>query len=138
LKNYAKKNNRKPIMATMEHESNQRAMSLKGSCNVFDELKGHSNPMKFWTNENVWEYIEKNNIELSEAYTKHGYKRTGCYGCLYGCYKGADENRMVRLEETHPLLHKFLGDKMGYKGICEELGVEFSKNINNNLEEENN
>jgi hypothetical protein len=62
-------------------------------------------------------------MNLSEAYTKHGYKRTGCYGCLYGCYKGADENRMIKLKQTHPKLYKFLMDEMNYKEICKELKI---------------
>jgi len=94
-----------------------------GSKEIADKRLGLIEGCKVGTNENVWEYIEKNNIDISEAYTKHGYKRTGCYGCLYGCYKGADENRMINLKQTHPKLYKFLMDEMNYKEICKELKI---------------
>lgn len=38
------------------------------------------NPILYWTDENVWQYIKQNNIPYCSLYDK-GWKRLGCIGC---------------------------------------------------------
>lgn len=40
-------------------------------------------PIIDWSEDNVNEFIEKYHVPLSEAYTKYGFKRTGCMACPY-------------------------------------------------------
>ena len=40
-------------------------------------------PIIDWSDEDVEEFIQKYNVPLSDAYTKYGFKRTGCMGCPY-------------------------------------------------------
>ena len=40
-------------------------------------------PIIDWTDDDVEEFIEKYNVPLSDAYTKYGFKRTGCMACPY-------------------------------------------------------
>ena len=43
-------------------------------------------PIIDWTEEEVEEYIRRNNVPLSDAYTKYGFDRTGCMACPFGKY----------------------------------------------------
>ena len=38
-------------------------------------------PLGFWTDEDVWRYIEENNLPINEAYSKYNIQRTGCAPC---------------------------------------------------------
>lgn len=40
-------------------------------------------PLIDWTDENINEFIEKYNVPLSDAYTKYGFRRTGCMRCPF-------------------------------------------------------
>lgn len=40
-------------------------------------------PIIDWTDEDVDEFIKQYNVPLSDAYTKYGFKRTGCMACPY-------------------------------------------------------
>lgn len=40
-------------------------------------------PIIDWTDEDVEEFIQEYHVPLSEAYTKYGFKRTGCMACPY-------------------------------------------------------
>lgn len=40
-------------------------------------------PILFFSDKDVWECINKKNIELSKAYTLYGMERTGCVGCPF-------------------------------------------------------
>ena len=43
-------------------------------CNTFTGAKAKSNPMLFWTQQDVWEYIEKYNVEICNVYYDRFYK----------------------------------------------------------------
>lgn len=40
-------------------------------------------PIIDWSDSDVEEFIEKYDVPLSDAYTKYGFKRTGCMGCPF-------------------------------------------------------
>lgn len=40
-------------------------------------------PIIDWSDDDVEEFIKKYNVPLSDAYTKYGFKRTGCMACPY-------------------------------------------------------
>ena len=40
-------------------------------------------PLYDWSDKDVEEFIAKYNVPLSDAYTKYGFRRTGCMGCPY-------------------------------------------------------
>ena len=69
LKNYEKKNGKRPIMGTMANESKMReAAYLKTGCNVFDEKKGSCIPFGFWTEQDILGYIKMFNLEYASVY----------------------------------------------------------------------
>ena len=66
---YAKKTGRKPMTATMATESKLRASNwIKHGCNVFESKNPISNPMSFWTEQDVLLYIKENNLPICSVY----------------------------------------------------------------------
>ena len=66
---YEKKTGRKPIIATMASESVVRTQKwLQDGCNAFNVTRPHSNPMSFWTEQDVLLYIKENNLPICSVY----------------------------------------------------------------------
>lgn len=66
---YEKQTGRRPIMATMASESTMRTQKwLKDGCNAFNVTRPHSNPMSFWTEQDVLLYIKENNLPICSVY----------------------------------------------------------------------
>ena len=66
---YAKNTGRKPMTATMAAESKLRASNwIKHGCNVFESKNPISNPMSFWTEQDVLLYIKENNLPICSVY----------------------------------------------------------------------
>lgn len=129
IHDYAKKTGRHPITAQMADESKLREQQwIKNGCNGFDMKSPISNPMSFWTEQDVLEYIMENDIRIAPVYgdvvyenaeqigiedfgetgtgrmlCTTGCKRTGCMFCAFGAHKEKDgEKRFVRMKKTHP------------------------------------
>lgn len=66
LDTYQKKAKAGRIDAMMADEGGMRAG--KHVCTIFDNKKPHASPMLFWTEYDVWEYINKYNVEVCEVY----------------------------------------------------------------------
>ncbi len=69
MHSYTKKTGRMPITAQMASESRLRTTYwLKNGCNGFDMKSPISNPMSFWTEQDVLEYIFDNLISIADVY----------------------------------------------------------------------
>lgn len=69
LKAYAKQTGRMPITAQMAHESVQRrAQWIQHGCNAFDKKSPISNPMSFWTEQDILHYLKKYNVPYCSVY----------------------------------------------------------------------
>ena len=132
-KAYAKQTGKQPITALMASESRLREQQwLKNGCNGFEMKRPISNPMSFWKEQDVLQYIKENNIPIASVYGDVVYKedsdqikmenfgiidcgtnklcttgcdRTGCIFCAFGAHldkKGGRKSRFERLKETHP------------------------------------
>lgn len=80
MKKYNKENGLKPILATCASESRLRTtMWLHNGCNGFDMKSPISNPMSFWTEQDVLLYIKIHNLEIAPVYgeVKTDYKADG-------------------------------------------------------------
>lgn len=128
VKKYEKKTGRKSIIGTMADESSLRKRQyLKTGCNSFECKRESSKPLGFWKNKDIWDYIKIFNLKISECYTKYDMKRTGCYGCLFGCHLEEREtgtNRIMKLKKTHPYLYTHLIEKLNYREIMKILGLQ--------------
>lgn len=66
---YARETGRYPITAQMATESRLRTQQwLKNGCNGFDMKSPISNPMSFWTEQDVLTYIKLNNLPIASVY----------------------------------------------------------------------
>ena len=93
MKEFEKKTNKKPIMATMAAEGEQRkAAWMKIGCNAFESKNPRSAPMSFWTEQDVLQYIKENDLPIAS---------------VYGNIEYAVEPEQVRWSEVDPALAVF-------------------------------
>ena len=115
-----KKHGGKPITAQMADESMlRRQMWIRYGCNAFQAKKQISNPMSFWTEQDVLQYIITNNIKLCSVYgdiierdgklTTTGCNRTGCMFCGFGCHlMKPGQGKFELMKETHPTQYDYI------------------------------
>lgn len=76
-KKYEKETGKKPMLATMADESALRYQSwLKHGCNAFQSDKPKSQPMSFWTEQDVLHYIKKYDVPYCSVYGDIQLKQT--------------------------------------------------------------
>lgn len=69
MKKYVKKTGRFPITAQMASEStSRRAQWIRHGCNSYDKKDPISNPMSFWTEQDVLHYIKKFDVPFCSVY----------------------------------------------------------------------
>lgn len=134
LHSYERKEDKKPIVATMAEESRTRAQAwLRTGCNAFDSSHQISKPMSFWTEQDVLQYIKEENLPIASVYgdivpvggqmsfegcdcklCTTGCDRTGCIFCGFGAHLEKGEGRFQRLKRTHPKQYDFCINGGGY------------------------
>lgn len=138
IKQYAKEAGRKSIIATMASESRLRYQKwIQRGCNAFDMKEPKSQPMAFWTEQDVLHYIKEYDVPYASVYgdivpTSEGEQiegqlttfdilgdyegtllkttgcdRTGCIFCMFGCHLEKEPNRFQRLKATHPKQYEY-------------------------------
>jgi 3'-phosphoadenosine 5'-phosphosulfate sulfotransferase (PAPS reductase)/FAD synthetase len=118
---FGRKTGRKPITAQMASESRLRTSQwLKNGCNGFEMKSPISNPMSFWTEQDVLLYIKEHKLPIASVYGEikveddgtlktTGCDRTGCMFCGYGCHlEKPGEGRFLRMKETHPKQYDYI------------------------------
>ena len=71
LHSYSRKTGRVPFTAQMAQESGLRQSQwMKFGCNGFDMKSPVSNPMSFWTEQDVLNYIKTHNLPICSVYGK--------------------------------------------------------------------
>ncbi len=135
LKEWEKENNKYPMIATMASEGGVRKEAyLMTGCNAFNS--GKSQPMGFWTEQDILEYIVINNLKIADIYgdiikddkglyKTTGEKRTGCIFCGFGVHLEKEPNRFQRLKKTHPILYDYCINKLGMKEVLDYINVEY-------------
>lgn len=135
LKKFGKESGKKPMMATMAAEGGVRREGyLRTGCNAFNT--GKSQPMGFWTEQDVFQYIVENNLEIASVYgdiVKNdqgeyyttGEKRTGCLFCGFGVTMEKTPNRFERMRETHPQLHKYCMENLKMNEVLDYIKVKY-------------
>ena len=101
-KRYEKETGRSPIVGTMASESQLRLQKYKEvGCNAFEAKRPTSQPLSFWTDEDVWEYLKEYDVPYSKIYDM-GFTRTGCMFCMFGVHMEKGTNRFQRMYHSHP------------------------------------
>jgi len=122
---YEKETGRFPYTGEMAYESRLRKQNyLRFGCNAYDAVNKVSRPLSFWLEDDIWEYIQKYKIPYASIYNK-GYSRTGCIWCLYGVENDGNINKIQMLEKTHPKLHKYCIEKLGYKEVLDYMKIPY-------------
>lgn len=118
-KKYEKETGRKAIIGTMASESFARKkVWLQNGCNAFESVRPTSQPLSFWTEQDILEYIKKYNVPYCSAVygdiieengklKTTGRDRTGCLFCAFGISQDGKINRFQRLKETHPRQYEY-------------------------------
>lgn len=123
-----------PILATLAEESRVRKQGwIRHGCNAFDSASPKSQPMSFWTEQDVLAYIVKYNLPIASVYGDivsigadgneypaidisgkvqcnlkcTGCQRTGCIFCAFGAHLEKGETRFQRLAKTHPRQYEY-------------------------------
>lgn len=119
VKQYEKESGRKPLIATMACESAWRQTGWERTgCNSFHSARPISNPIAFWTEQDVLEYISHFKIpyasiygdivrDSNDKYQTTGAKRTGCMFCMFGVQCEKEPNRFQKMKVTHPKQYEF-------------------------------
>ena len=69
IRRYERKTKKYPILGMLAEESALRTVNyLKTGCNAFNNSKPTSNPLGFWTERDILEYIYVNNLPIAKVY----------------------------------------------------------------------
>ncbi|WP_067095553.1 phosphoadenosine phosphosulfate reductase family protein [Marinomonas atlantica] len=131
FRRYRRETGRMPYSGVMSSEGGRRGMMK--TCNSFDGKDPQSRPMLPWTEDDVWSYIRKFNVEYCEVYNDRyvngifveGEKRAGCMFCAYGAHLEKGENRFQRMAITHPKLWNYCINKLGMDEALDFIGVKY-------------
>ena len=118
-KHYEKETGRKAIVGTLASESRMRYTTwLRQGCNAFTKDRPTSQPLSFWTEQDILEYLVKYEVPYCSVYGDikqddtgkyytTGYDRTGCIFCAFGCHLQKTPNDFQKLKETHPRQYEY-------------------------------
>lgn len=137
LNRFSKETGAQPIIGTMACESIRRQMAyLATGCNAFHKAKPSSQPMSFWTEQDVLQYLRMTKIpyassiygEIVEKEGKlktTGASRTGCMFCMFGLHLEKRPNRFERMALTHPKQYDYCINRMGCGEVLDYLGIPY-------------
>ena len=133
MKQYQHKNHLYPILGTLAEESRVRKQAwIRHGCNAFESADPTSQPLSFWTEQDILAYIVKYNLKIADVYGDivsevdgaeypavdmmgnvgcnlkcTGCQRTGCIFCGFGFHLEKGETRFQRLARTHPKQYEY-------------------------------
>lgn len=130
-KAYTRTTGKVPITAQLASESRLRRQRwLRHGCNAFDDKTQKSNPMSFWTEQDVLRYITEKGLKIASVYGEivpeqkqpnklqcTGCQRTGCIFCGFGAHLEKYENRFEKLKRMHPRQYEYCMEGGSY---CED------------------
>lgn len=132
LKTYQKEHHVVPYLGTLAQESKLRESAwMKHGCNAYNSKNQISQPMSFWTDQDVLQYIKEKGIEIASVYgeivgvDENGFQydpmpgvkcklkcskcqRTGCIFCGFGAH--IDKSKLSRFQQlayTHPKQYEY-------------------------------
>lgn len=152
LHTFSKQTKRVAITGQMANESKLRLQKwLQNGCNAYEGNNPISNPLSFWTDQDILKYINDRGLTIASVYgdivpvdkqlnifdeckyKTTGCNRTGCMFCGFGCHLDK-ESRFVRMKETHPKQYEYImrdWDKggLGYKNVIDWINEHGNLNI---------
>lgn len=129
---YQRKNHVVPYVGTLAEESRIRKQAwIRHGCNAYEGSHPTSQPLSFWLEQDILQYIWQNGLEIASVYGDivavdedgmqydpiHGIScnlkctgcpRTGCVFCGFGFHLEKNrETRFQRLARTHPKQYEY-------------------------------
>ena len=130
---YYRKNGVVPFLGTLASESRIRKQAwLRHGCNAFSATNPSSQPISFWTEQDILQYIVEYGLEIAPVYgdivatspdgieypakclmctncqmRTTGAQRTGCIFCAFGFHLEKGRTRFQLLSETHPRQYEY-------------------------------
>lgn len=116
---YVKETGRVPFIGITQDEGFKRAHQYANTgCNVYDGSTVKSQPLGFWTKQDVLRYVVENGIEICSVYGDikqttcgeyylTGEQRTGCMFCAFGAHLEPEPNRFQRMIKQYPNRYHF-------------------------------
>lgn len=123
---YHKQTGRTSFVGVMAADSNKRrAAYLQKGCYMSDLALPKCTPMAFWTDVDVWDYIESRSLKYCSIYDT-GVRHTGCMFCGFGVHAEPQPNRFQLMAETHPSLWSYCIHKLGLGKVLDYIGVPYA------------
>ena len=132
MKAYQHENHVVPFLGTLATESRIRRQAwLRNGCNAFDVKNPQSQPLSFWTEQDILQYLVEYGLSIAAVYgdivtvdkdgneyapnsmcagcklKTTGADRTGCIFCAFGFHNEKGETRFQRLARTHPRQYEY-------------------------------
>ena len=132
FKDFEKETGLNPIIGIMADESSLRFQKyMQGDCNQYSAKHPTSHPMMFWNEQDVLQYIKRNNLPIASVYGEiveengklrtTGVHRTGCMFCMYGVHlEQIGQTRFDKMRITHPQLYDYIMHKLNGEHVLNE------------------
>lgn len=139
LDRFTKQTGAQPIIGTMACESMRRQMAyLATGCNAFTKTKPSSQPMSFWLEQDVLQYLRMTGIPYASGVygdiieeggklKTTGASRTGCMFCMFGAHLEKSPNRFERMALTHPKCYDYCINRLGCGKVLDYIGVPYGR-----------
>lgn len=150
-KAYERRTGKKPILGTLAAESALRSESwMKSGCNAFGSKRPISQPMSFWIEQDVLQYLMITETPYCSVYgdivaedefigqiamddvptdlITTGCDRTGCMFCMFGVHLEKEPNRFQRMKITHPKQYDYCmreANGLGLAKVLDYIGVKY-------------
>lgn len=123
FKKYVKETGRYPFMGITQDESFRRENQYNHTgCNVYDGSTIKSQPIGFWTKQDILRYKVEKEIPICSVYgcciknkqgvyVLTGEQRTGCVVCGFGCHLESEPNRIQRLRASDNERHRTMCER---------------------------
>lgn len=143
FKKYNKETGRVPYIGVTQDESFQRERQYAHTgCNIYDGNTVKSQPLAFWTKQDILRYVVENDIEICSVYgdirqdIERGYyltgeQRTGCMFCAFGAHLETEPNRFQRMQSDYPRQYDFCMKPicqggLGMREVLEYVGIPYT------------
>ena len=133
VRRFEKQTGLRPVIGTMASESNTRKLQyMKDGCNVFKQGKETCKPLSIFTDKDIWDLINREEIEICSIYYDQvingqlvtGERGTGCVYCGFGIdQENPNNHRFHRAYIREPNRYKSMMDKLGYRSILKFMNI---------------
>jgi len=125
VQKYHKETGRASFVGVMAGDSNKRSRAyLKHGCYQADLAVPKCTPMAFWTDLDVWDYLDRYEVPYCPIYDG-GVSHTGCMFCCFGLQHETEPNRFQLMQYSHPEIYRYCMDKLGLRDVLTWLGLPF-------------